>query len=124
MIPVRKKILIVDDETALCDSLSKDLAEAGYETATAPNGQEGLKQANQFEPRLILLDVIMPVMDGWEMLKRLKSQPGTKNIPVILLTSKTDAETIFKSQKEKVLDFFTKPIDSQELIAFIQRYIG
>ena len=119
----RKKILIVDDEIGICEYLSETLTQEGYETSTAKDGKEGLEQTNRFRPDLILLDVMMPVMDGWKMLVNLRAEEKTRNIPVVMLTARGDTESVFKSADEHVADYFIKPVDMPELLAFLKRYI-
>ncbi len=82
-----KKILFVEDEEALQKTLSEILKQEGYEVSSAFNGEDGLKLAQSQKPDLILLDLIMPKMDGFETLKRLKAYEETKDIPVIVLTN-------------------------------------
>ena len=119
----KRKILIVDDERGVRELLSENLKMQGYETATAADGRAGLEEARRSRPNLILLDVIMPVMDGWKMLKELRADEATKSIPVVMLTAKSDTEDLFKSEGLRVSDHFIKPIDMDELLVFIKRYI-
>ena len=119
----RKTILIVDDELGVREFLSENLKQNGYEACTAADGREGFEAAFRIKPDLILLDVIMPVMDGWQMLSKLRAQDKTKNIPVVMLTAKSETESLFKSQERKVLDYFVKPVDSKELLHFVKRYV-
>jgi len=119
----RKKILIVDDELGVRELLAETLRQRGYEVLTAQDGSEGLEQATQTLPNLILLDVMMPKMDGWEMLKRLRRNEKTRDILVIMLTARSETESLMRSEENKTLDYFIKPINLEELIAFIRRYI-
>lgn len=120
---LRKKILIVDDEFGIREFLTESLNERGYETAAAVDGREGLEEAERFQPDLILLDVMMPIMDGWKMLGGLRAEERTRNIPVVMLTAKSDTEALLKSGHEHAVDYFIKPINLEELLAFIKRYI-
>ena len=83
-----KKILLVDDEQAIVDLLGAMLAQNGYEVVTALSGKSCLKKASENKPDLIILDVLMPDVDGFEVCKLLKEDETTKNIPVIMLTSR------------------------------------
>ena len=119
----RKKILIVDDEIGVREYLAESLSQNGYEISMATDGREGLTKTERFRPDLILLDVMMPVMDGWKMLAQLRAQEKTRNIPVVMLTAKSDTESVFKSEQQRVADYFIKPVDIKELLAFLKRYI-
>jgi len=81
------KILIIDDSPELLETYKDGLTHAEFEVETAPNGEEGIDKALTSKPDLILLDVMMPVMNGFDVLKQLKALPETKNIPVIILTN-------------------------------------
>lgn len=85
--PILVKILVVDDEPALLDIYSTKLRMSGFDVAVAHNGAEGIDCARKDCPRIMLLDVVMPVKDGFETLKELKADPSTAGIPVILLTN-------------------------------------
>lgn len=87
-----KKILIIDDDALLLEMYQEKLEYEGFEVVTALSGQEGLKKAKSSKPNLILLDILMPRMDGFEVLERLKSDPETKKVPVIFLTNLSEAE--------------------------------
>ena len=119
----RKKILIVDDEMAVRELLSENLKDGGYETQTAASGEQALAAAVKFAPDLILLDLAMPKMDGWGVLSRLYSEPKTRDIPVIVITGKTDTESLLKPDRKQTLDYFFKPIDFVELRDFIKTHL-
>ena len=118
----RKKILIVDDEPNVCELLSETLKAAGYDTLTAADGREGLEKALYAHPDLILLDVLMPGMDGWQMLSALRRESKSR-IPVVMLTANSETGSMVRSRESGVLDYFIKPVDTNELIQFIRRYI-
>src|SRR5512135_3499300 len=86
----RSKILIVDDEPFNVDYLEQELAELDYETTTAVNGSDALDKVRSDSPDLILLDIMMPVMDGFEVLSRLKAAPATRDLPVIVISAADD----------------------------------
>ena len=119
----RKKLLIVDDEPSIREFLAGALGHRGYATSTAVDGVDGLEKAIQIEPDLILLDVMMPKMDGWEMLSQLRKQEETCNIPVVMLTAKGETEALLKSANQRVVDYFIKPVNMDELLKFIRRYV-
>src|SRR4030067_2831425 len=91
----RPKILIVDDEPLNIDYLEQELEDLEYDTVSAANGQEGLQRVAQAGPDLILLDMMMPVMDGFEMLGRLKAEPDWRDIPVVIISALTDIDSLF-----------------------------
>ena len=88
----KSKILIVDDAVDTVELLRKRFRSEGYDTAEAYNGEEGLQRVAEFSPDLIVLDVMMPKMDGYEVCRRLKSDENTKYIPVLMLTAKGEVE--------------------------------
>ena len=124
MFQERKRILIVDDEPNICELLSETLKNAGYETHIATSGREGLEKAASVKPSLILLDVMMPVLDGWKVLEHMRGISGMRNIPVVMLTARSETESVMRSQKYKVLDYFFKPVDLEELLKILPRYVG
>jgi DNA-binding response OmpR family regulator len=119
-----KKILVVDDETELLKALSIRLKTSGYEVITASDGQEGLEKAKSLNPDLIVLDILMPKMDGYEVCRMLKFDEKYKSIPVIMLTAK--AQDIDKAMGKKVGadDYITKPFETQDLVDKIKKYLG
>jgi len=113
----RLRILIVDDEVRITNFLRSKLKASGYEVLTAGNGFEGLEQAQAQEPDMIILDVLMPKMDGLEMLKELRS---FSTVPVIMLTAKgADADRI-KGLELGADDYLSKPFNPDELVARIE----
>jgi DNA-binding response OmpR family regulator len=94
---MKYKILIIDDEPALLSVLTDEFTQQGFEVITAKNGEDGLKLALKNQPDLVLLDIIMPVMDGITMLYKLREDERGKNIKVILLTNLSDPEKVTKS---------------------------
>ncbi len=108
------RVLIVDDAPDLTMLLSDVLGHEGYEVAVAHNAQQGLQQARAFEPDLVLLDIIMPGMDGWEMLARLRD---FSDVPVIMLTAIGDTEHKVRGLDIGADDYVSKPFDMQELTA-------
>ena len=124
MIGGKKRILIVDDEPNICELLSETLKGAGYEAFMANGGQEGIEKAASLKPDLILLDVMMPVFDGWKVLERLRGVAEMRDIPVVMLTARNETESVMRSQKYKVADYFFKPVDLEELLKLLPRYVG
>ncbi len=91
-------MLIIDDEKGVCDFLSQSLKIAGYDPLVATEGQEGVEKALAFQPDLVLLDILMPIMTGWQVLDRLRKYERTQKIPIIVLTGQSDTETLLRCQ--------------------------
>jgi DNA-binding response OmpR family regulator len=121
---MHKKILVIDDEKDLLEEVSALLTDYGYQVSTASSGREGLEKAIQEKPDLILLDVVMPKMDGWQVLQRLKGDEATRATPVLMLTAKGELGSIFESQRLRATDHLIKPFEIEELVSFIRRYMG
>ena len=102
------KILIIEDDKFLRELITQKVSKEGYEVVGAVDGEEGLKMAGEERPGLILLDLILPTMDGFEVLKRLKEQETTKNIPVILLSNLGQKEDIDKGMQLGAKDYMIK----------------
>jgi DNA-binding response OmpR family regulator len=116
--PVKFKILLVDDEPAITDNLAPFLERSGFDVAVAANGEEALQQASSFGPQLIVLDILMPKMDGREALRRLR-QAGDWT-PVILLTQVGESTERAMALEEGADDYLNKPFDPHELVARIR----
>ncbi len=117
------KILIVEDNEMNRDMLSRRLARRGYEIVIAVDGEEGIAAAKAKNPDLILMDMSLPVIDGWEATRRLKAEPSTREIPVIGLTAHAMA-----GDRDKVIaagcdDYDTKPIELPRLLEKIEALI-
>ncbi len=117
---VPSKILIVDDEPFNVDYLEQELEGFGYQTISAANGQEALKKVATEAPDLILLDVMMPVMDGLTACRILKENEETRLIPIVIMTALDGIEDRIEGIKAGADDFLTKPVDDRELLARIQ----
>lgn len=116
----RSKILIVDDEPFNVDYLEQELEDLGYETVSAANGQEALQKVAVETPDLILLDVMMPIMDGFTVCRILKGNEETRLIPIVIMTALDGIEDRIKGIEAGADDFLTKPVNERELIARIQ----
>jgi len=103
-----KKILFIEDATALQKTFGDILRKGSYEVTSALDGEEGLKLAKTEKPDLILLDLILPKVDGFEVLRRLKGDPKTKKIPIIVLTNLEDIEDINKALELGVTTYLVK----------------
>ena len=111
----KNKILIVDDEESNLKILEKLLTRYGYIVKKARNGIEAIEKTEEFSPDLILLDIMMPEMDGYEVCRRFKTDPSTQNIPIIMLTALTDRDSRLGGLKVGANEFLTKPFDLDEL---------
>jgi len=116
-------VLTVDDKPQNLQFLGKLLSDNGYEVGVAQSGQQALNFVRKNEPDLILLDIMMPDMGGYEVCKRLKEDFSAKHIPIIFVTAKTDPEDIIKAFDMGGVDYVTKPFNSAELLARIKTHI-
>ncbi len=115
-----KKILVVDDEDDILHFLELVLREKGYDVATASGGHEALTKAQLEQPNLILLDIMMPQMDGWEVLKLLRVDEETADIPVAMLSARTEAKDRVQGLQEGAIDYICKPFSLQDLLVKIE----
>ena len=113
----KSKILIVDDAVDTVELLRKRFQAEGYDTAEAYNGEEGLQKVPEFNPDLIVLDIMMPKIDGYEVCQRLKADEHTKYIPILMLTAKGETEDKIKGLDIGADDYLSKPFDYKELSA-------
>jgi CheY-like chemotaxis protein len=118
------KILLVEDNEMNRDMLSRRLIKKGYEVVIAVNGQEGVDMATSEKPDLILLDMSLPIMDGWTAAGHLKANADTKDIPVIALTAHAMAEDKEKALAAGCDDFDTNPVDFKGLREKIDKFLG
>src|SRR3989344_7810505 len=102
------KILVVEDEEILLTALKEELLTGGYEVEGAGDGVEGLEKVKTFKPGLILLDLLMPKMDGMEMLQKLKADQETRDVPVVILTNLSDYEKISEALSLGAMDYLVK----------------
>ena len=106
-----KRILVVDDEPHSVKMVESRLRANGYDVITAGNGAEGLEKARKEAPDLILLDIVMPQMNGHETLSKLKESSETKSIPVIMFTSKGQVDDVERATYGGAIDYIVKPFD-------------
>lgn len=117
------KILLVEDNEMNRDMLSRRLARRGYEVLIAVDGQQGVDMAGSLSPDLILMDMSLPVIDGWEATRRIKANDATKQIPVIALTAHAMAGDREQALAAGCNDYDTKPIDLERLLPKIQKFL-
>lgn len=118
------RILVAEDETYILKMLDFRLKSLGHEVIGAADGGQALEFALREKPDLILLDIMMPVMDGFQVLRKLKSQEETKNIPVIMLTARGQEKDVVTGFGAGAADYVTKPFSFAELIARINRVLA
>jgi two-component system, cell cycle response regulator DivK len=114
------KILLVEDNEMNRDMLSRRLVRSGYEVIMAVQGEEGVALARSASPDLVLMDMSLPVLDGWEATRRLKDDPATRAIPVIALTAHAMAGDREKAREAGCDDFDTKPVEYTRLLSKIE----
>ena len=119
----KTKILVIDDEPNIVQTLRDRLEMNEYDVITACNGKEGLETALQEKPDVILLDVIMPIMDGHEMLEALRRQPGGEEPSVIMLTARSQTQDISRANACGIDDYIVKPFDLSELLEKIESVV-
>lgn len=116
-------VLVIEDEPLIREMVARNLRLEGYAVEIASNGEAGLEQAVEKHPDLVLLDVLLPKMDGWEVLARLKDDPETHEIPVIMLTALNDEVSKVQGLRGGAEDFVTKPFSSLELMARVENLL-
>ncbi|BFM08036.1 DNA-binding response regulator [Halioxenophilus aromaticivorans] len=118
-----KTVLVIDDAPDSLSLINDTLEHAGINTLVALDGKQGLTIANRFKPDLILLDAIMPNMDGFETCKNLKSSPELASIPIIFMTGLSDTDSVVKGLAMGGVDYLTKPVHAEELLARIRVHL-
>jgi len=117
------KILVCDDERHIVRLIQVNLERQGWEVVTAFDGKEGLEKIKAEKPNLVVLDVMMPYMDGFEVLKSLRREPETEALPVIMLTAKAQDKDVFEGYHYGADMYLTKPFNPMELVTFVKRII-
>jgi len=115
-----KKIFIVEDELDFLSTLRERLEFEGFVVATAVDGEEALRKIPEEKPDLILLDIMLPEMNGYQVCRELKSNPETKTIPVVVVTAKSQESDKFWAKETGADDYLTKPFEMEELLQKIQ----
>lgn len=119
-----KRVLIADDEPNIVTSLEFLMEQAGLEVRVARNGQEAIEMAASFEPDLILLDVMMPVLSGYQVCQRLKSDPKLRQARVLMLSAKGRDVEVAKGLELGADGYITKPFSTRELVAKVRELLG
>lgn len=118
-----KKILLVDDSMTTL-FMEEMILSSRYRLVKASNGEDAVAKALSEQPDLILLDVIMPKMDGFEVCRRLRAEPATRQVPIIMVTTRGEGQNVEMGYEAGCTDYVTKPINSVELLAKVQNYLG
>lgn len=118
------RILVADDDPVILRLLQVNFGLEGFEVETASRGEDALAKARQFVPDIILLDVMMPGVDGWEVCRRLKEDQVTTGIPVIFLSARAQDQDRKRGYELGVVAYVTKPFDPGELVDVVRRSLG
>jgi DNA-binding response OmpR family regulator len=121
---MKRKVLIVDDEEVIRKFLRIHLAKLGYEVEEAADGDQALEQLGKDNFDLLICDILMPKKDGWEVIKEVKSNPRTKNLPVIVLTAKNEDSDMFKGYDLGANYYMTKPFTKAQLLYGLKLMFG
>lgn len=116
----KQTILVVDDEQDLLDLIEYNLKKEGFDVLKAENGQDGIRMAREHNPNLVLLDIMMPKMDGLEVCDQMRADSGLRHIPIIFLTARGDEKTEVEGLDKGADDYITKPISTTKLISRIK----
>jgi len=122
--PAESRILVVDDEPDNIHVLTTVLREKGYRTSVATNGRKALEFLGRTRPDLILLDVLMPELDGFETCRQIKASPETRDIPLIFLTAKSDTDDVVRGFDLGAVDYLGKPFNPHELLARVHTHLA
>ncbi len=120
----RKKILLVDDAETILMMERMILNKAGYELITAKNGEDAVNKAASERPDLILMDVVMPKMNGFEACKQIRANEATKTIPIIMVTTRGEAESVESGFESGCDEYVTKPINGLEIVSKVKSALG
>jgi DNA-binding response OmpR family regulator len=121
--PGTGRILVVEDEQDVAELLRYHLAKEGYEVIVAPTGAEGVKRARDLQPEVILLDIMVPQLNGWEVCRRLKAEPETRAIPIIMVTGRVEEGDKVLGLELGADDYVTKPFSPRELVARVRAVV-
>ena len=120
----KKKILLVDDSNTILMMEKMILTKGPYSIVTASNGEEAITKAQSEKPDLILMDVVMPKMDGFEACRRIRNLAMTSSIPIIMVTTRGEEHNVETGYQAGCTDYVTKPIDGVELLSKLRNYLA
>jgi len=118
------KILIVDDSVTMMEGHKRILENLGHEVHSAENGEEGVEKAIELMPDLILMDVVMPKMNGFQATRKITKDDRTKHIPVVIVTSKDQETDIMWGKRQGAKDYLIKPADEKQLLETVDRLLA
>ena len=121
---IRPRVMLVDDDAAVRSAVSGALAGEGYDVACLGDAEEALRQALAEPPSLVLLDVTMPRLDGWELCEILRRQSQTREVPVLFITGRTDVRDRITAMQVGGTDFISKPFHAKDLRAKVRALVG
>jgi CheY-like chemotaxis protein len=121
---VRKRVLIVDDQPSIVMTLKFQVMNAGYDVLTATSGETALTIVEEQKPELVLLDVMMPQINGWEVCRRIKANPATREIPVFMVTALHGDADSSEARNSGASEFLVKPIKTDDLVKRIKKHLG
>ena len=117
------RVLVVDDSATSRQSIADALQAAGYDVHTAADGEQALRSSARCEPHLVVLDVVLPKMNGYQVCRRLKKLGGSRNVIVVMLSAKTQAAHRYWGLKQGADGYLTKPLSPEELLACVDRLL-
>lgn len=120
---MEKSLLVIDDEVDIGETVKVRLEVNGYSVNLAYDGLDGIVKAVKTRPDLILLDILMPQVDGFEVCRRLRKIPETQNIPIVMLTAIKSPESLQKAKEAGAQDYLAKPFESGELVEIVRFYL-
>ncbi|MCX7591210.1 MAG: response regulator [Kiritimatiellae bacterium] len=119
---MRRRVLIIDDEPEFVDMIKMRLEANECEVLTAHDGPSGLEKIRKERPGLVLLDVMMPGMDGFQVLREIRQSDDIAHIPVVMLTAKGESKSLFKAEELGATDYLIKPCNSQDLVKIVRKH--
>ncbi|MDQ4095572.1 MAG: response regulator [Actinomycetota bacterium] len=122
--PAAKRVLVCDDDPVILRLVQVNLELEGFEVLMADNGEKAVEVATQEHPALVILDIMMPRLDGYQTCERLKAQDETKEIPVVFLSAKAQQSDIERGRAYGVAEYLTKPFDPNDLVDVVKRLLS
>lgn len=117
------RVLVVDDSATSRRSIADALQAAGYDVSTAADGAEALRACSEVQPHLVVLDIVLPKMNGYQVCRRLKKLGGSRNVVVVMVSAKTEAADRYWGLKQGADGYLTKPLSPEELLACVDRLL-
>jgi DNA-binding response OmpR family regulator len=118
------RVLIVDDDRVIQELLRVNLEIEGYDVEVASDGEEALDQFDAFRPQLVLLDIMMPKLDGWQVARRLKESPAGRDVPVVMLSARAQDSDVQRGNDVGVAAYVTKPFDPTRLMDLVNELLS